>query len=230
MQKKLGILGGMGPMATVDFMRRIVVKSPATCDQEHIPMIISNNPTTPDRTTCILHQGSDPIDVLLKDLDNLKQAGATKVVIPCNTAHHWLEKLSNRGVEFISIIDSVLNAAQEKKMQRIGIMATDATIKINLYRQGILDRGLEPLQPDEQGQAQVMEGILAVKAGNIAKGRELMAPIFDQLIADGADGVILGCTEIPLAFDDFSEQKKQRALDSLDLLAEQCVNYYYYQA
>lgn len=228
MQKKLGILGGMGPMATVDFIRRIVSKSPATCDQEHIPMIISNNPITPDRTTCLLHQGTDPIDVLLSDLAHLKQSGATKTVIPCNTAHYWLDKLSGHGIDFISIIDSVLNAAQEKKMQRIGIMATDATIKTQIYHRGIVERGLQPLQPDEQQQAQVMAGILAVKAGDIAKGRTLMEPVFDALLAAGADGVILGCTEIPLAFADFPEHKLNVALDSLELLAEQCVNYYYY--
>jgi aspartate racemase len=231
MDKKLGILGGMGPMATVDFVKRIVEKSPACSDQEHMSMIISNDPLTPDRTKHILENGENPLTKMLNNLMNLKDSGATKVVIPCNTAHYWLDKLSRtERVSFISIIESVMEEASKRKMSTIGVLATNATIQTGIYRDAIDGRGMRVLEPTEQEQQQVMDGIYQVKSGQILRGRALMEPVFDSLIARGADGVVLGCTEIPLAFDEFSPDKKAKALDSLDLLADQCVNYYYYEA
>lgn len=227
MHKKLGILGGMRPMATVDFMKRVVEKSPAASDQEHIPMIISNNPLTPDRTTCILDNGDDPIDVMMHDLQDLKSSGATKVVVPCNTAHYWIDKLSDVHLSFISIIDSVIDEVCRRKMQNIGILATDATLKAKIYERSIESEGKHAILPTPEQQQDVMAGIKAVKAGDIERGRALMEPVFDSLLEQGADGVILGCTEIPLAFDAFSDEKKAKSLDSLDLLADECVKYYY---
>lgn len=230
MNKKLGVLGGMGPLATVDFIRRIVDKSPARSDQEHIPMIISNNPSIPDRTKCILEHGEDPLEMMKMNLASLTNSGATKVVIPCNTAHYWLDRLSDNNVSFISIIETVILEAKRREMGQVGILATNATIKTNIYANALLNNGMEAICPTEAEQSQVMEGIYAVKSGNILLGQELMEPVFDSLIARGADGVILGCTEIPLAFDSISDDKKAKSLDSLDLLAERCVQYYYYEA
>lgn len=231
MDKKLGVLGGMGPMATVDFVKRIVEKSPAGSDQEHMAMIISNDPVIPDRTKHILENGENPLTKMLNNLVNLKDSGATKVVIPCNTAHYWLDKLSGtERVSFISIIDAVMNEASRRKMNKVGVLATNATIKTGIYTNAIEQRGMVALMPSEQQQQQVMDGIYAVKAGRMEEGKALMEPIFDSLIEQGAEGVVLGCTEIPLAFDTFSEVKKRKSLDSLDLLADQCVKYYYYDA
>ncbi|WP_375749318.1 aspartate/glutamate racemase family protein [Vibrio sp. HN007] len=228
MSKMLGILGGMGPMATVDFVKRVVEKSPARSDQEHIPMIISNNPIIPDRTKCIMENGEDPLNTMLNNLMSLKDSGATKVVIPCNTAHYWLNKLNKTNVPFISIIDAVIQEASDRKMNTIGILATTATVKTGIYADAISQAGMDSIVPSETEQEQVMEGIYAVKAGDIEKGKALMEPVFDKLIEQGADGVILGCTEIPLAFDNIAEHKKEKALDSLDLLANKCVEYYYH--
>ncbi|WED25291.1 amino acid racemase [Vibrio sp. DW001] len=231
MDKKLGVLGGMGPMATVDFVKRIVEKSPACSDQEHMSMIISNDPVIPDRTKHILENGENPLEKMLKNLMNLKNSGATKVVIPCNTAHYWLDKLShNERVPFISIIDAVMNEASRRQMCRVGVLATNATIQTGIYTNAIEIRGMQAILPTAKEQFQVMEGIYCVKAGQIEQGRRLMEPVFDSLINKGADGVVLGCTEIPLAFDTLPADKMAKALDSLDLLADQCVNYYYYDA
>ncbi|MFC1236284.1 aspartate/glutamate racemase family protein [Vibrio sp. F74] len=231
MDKKLGVLGGMGPMATVDFVKRIVEKSPACSDQEHMSMIISNDPVIPDRTKHILENGENPLGKMLKNLMNLKDSGATKVVIPCNTAHYWLDKLSNNErVSFISIIDAVMNEASRRQMCRVGVLATNATIQTGIYTHAIETRGMQAILPTATEQFQVMEGIYCVKAGQIEQGRRLMEPVFDSLINNGADGVVLGCTEIPLAFDTLRADKMAKALDSLDLLADQCVNYYYYDA
>ncbi|MDB1124040.1 cysteate racemase [Vibrio algarum] len=231
MNKKLGVLGGMGPMATVDFVKRIVEKSPACSDQEHMSMIISNDPLIPDRTKHILENGENPLKKMLNNLVNLKESGATKVVIPCNTAHYWLDKLScNERVSFISIIDAVMNEAGRRSMRRVGVLATNATIQTGIYTKAIESRGMKALMPSKHEQQLVMEGIYCVKAGKIAEGRALMEPVFDSLIKKGAEGVVLGCTEIPLAFDTLPVDKMEKALDSLDLLADQCVNYYYYEA
>ncbi len=230
MDKKLGVLGGMGPMATIDFIKRIVEKSPATFDQEHIPMVISNNPAIPDRTKHILENGESPFEMMLNDLMTLQKSGVTKVVIPCNTAHYWLDKLNQaEPFSFISIIDTAINEADNRAMKKIGILATSATISTGIYAKALKQRSMETLLPDNEQQLQVMEGIYKVKAGQIEKGRILMEPIFDSLIEQGADGVILGCTEIPLAFDKLAPEKRVNTLDSLDLLADQCVKYYYNQ-
>ncbi|WED24829.1 amino acid racemase [Vibrio sp. JC009] len=231
MNKKLGILGGMGPMATIDFARRILDKSPALSDQEHIPMIISNNPAIPDRTRCILSNGENPLQMMLNNLQSLLVSGATKIVIPCNTAHYWLGKLQeSKEASFISIIDTVAGEAQKRKMKSVAIMATDATIQTGIYKDAILKRGMTPVHPDSLDQEKIMAGIYAVKSGRIDEGKSLMLPIYEKLINQGCDGVILGCTEIPLAFESLTELYKAKALDSLDILAQQCVDYYYYQA
>ncbi len=228
MDKKLGVLGGMGPMATIDFVKRMVEKSPATSDQEHIPMVISNNPLIPDRTKHLLENGLSPFDMMLNDLITLKKSAVTKVVIPCNTAHYWLDKLYQaEPFSYISLIDTVINEAANRAMKKVAVLATNATIVTEMYAKALEQREMETLLPDSKQQQQVMEGIYAVKAGQVEKGRSLIEPVFDSLIEQGADGVILGCTEIPLAFDNLAAEKKQKSLDSLDLLANQCVKYYY---
>ncbi|MDV7104963.1 amino acid racemase [Vibrio sp. TH_r3] len=230
MNKKLGVLGGMGPMATVDFVRRIVEKSPASSDQEHMAMIISNDPVIPDRTKHIMENGENPLTKMLNNLMTLRESGATKVVIPCNTAHYWLDKLSaDEKVSFISIIEAVMSEASRRHMSKVGVLATNATIQTGIYTRAIESRSMTAILPTDPQQQQVMQGIYSVKSGKIEQGREMMEPVFDDLIARGAEGVVLGCTEIPIAFDHFCSEKKSRALDSLDILADQCVKYYYYE-
>jgi aspartate racemase len=224
MQKIIGVLGGMGPLATVEFMKKVITQTPAAIDQEHIPMLIRNIPQIPDRTQFILGLGADPYIELSRGFSELCRAGATCIVIPCNTAHFWYDRLASAShVHMISIIQSVANRAHDLKHHKVGILATDATIKTSLYQLALQTQGIDVCIPEHAQQVDVMNGIKAVKAGQIALATALISPAFEQMIAYGADAVILGCTEIPIALNNISQLSPEKCLDSLDILAHQCV-------
>ncbi|OAN18215.1 aspartate racemase [Photobacterium jeanii] len=224
MLKKLGILGGMGPLATVTFMQKIIARTPAHNDQEHIPMLVSNVPQIPDRTACILNKGPDPFPVLKQGFEQLQQSGADCIVIPCNTAHFWYPRLTtNSQVHTISIIDSVVQEAVYRKYRSVGILATTATMMTNMYQGRLAEKGIDAIETTEQEQQQVMAGIYAVKAGNVAEGQKLMAPVFEAMLARGADAVIFGCTEIPVALELQAQTRPDACLDSLEILADECI-------
>ncbi|MGF1690188.1 aspartate/glutamate racemase family protein [Photobacterium kagoshimensis] len=224
MLKTLGILGGMGPLATVTFMQKIIARTPAHNDQEHIPMLVSNVPQIPDRTACILNKGPDPFPILKQGFEQLQNSGAGCIVIPCNTAHFWYSRLQAiSNIHTISIIDSVVAEANYRQYQRVGILATTATMMTNMYQGRLAEKGIDAIETTEQEQQQVMAGIYAVKAGNVAEGTQLMLPIFNAMLARGADAVIFGCTEIPVALEDEAKNRPNVCLDSLEILADECI-------
>ena len=224
----LGVLGGMGPLATVDFMQKIIGMSKAGSDQEHIPMMVRNVPQIPDRTASILYQGDDPFPALLEGLKALEHSGVECVVIPCNTAHYWFERLQQQtSTPMISILDCVSSAIQSRGIQRVGLMATNATVATGIYKQRIEGEGGECLIPDADGQEEIMRSIYDIKAGRLEEGRRRMEQVFNQLISDGAQAVILGCTEIPVGLAEIAQQKPLQCIDATALLAEACVNWHY---
>ncbi|WP_317982784.1 cysteate racemase [Vibrio penaeicida] len=224
MDRVIGVLGGMGPLATAEFMKKVILHTPASVDQEHIPMLIRNIPQVPDRTNFLMGFGTDPFAALEHGFGELLKAGATCIVIPCNTAHHWYERLiHNRHVHTISIIESVVEQAISRGFQRVGILATDATIQTNLYQSSLGQYGIEALVPNHWQQMAVMEGIKAVKSGHLNVATNIIEPIFDELVKRGADAVILGCTEIPVALEKIEQEVPEKCLDSLEILAQKCV-------
>ncbi|WP_299018179.1 aspartate/glutamate racemase family protein [uncultured Photobacterium sp.] len=224
MSRKLGILGGMGPLATVEFMQKIISRTPAHNDQQHIPMLVSNNPQIPDRTAYILGGGQDPFPVLKQGLEQLQDAGAECIVMPCNTAHYWYPRLTGCSkVHTISIIDSVVDEAKLRQYRKVGVMATSATMMTRMYQTKLAQKQIEAIETTEDEQQAVMEGIYAVKAGNVEYGKQLMQPVFKALLARGAEAVIFGCTEIPVALSEQTIEQPQSCLDSLDILAEQSI-------
>ncbi|PSW21168.1 aspartate/glutamate racemase family protein [Photobacterium sanctipauli] len=226
MSRKLGILGGMGPLATVEFMQKIIAQTPASSDQQHIPMLVSNNPQIPDRTAFLISNGEDPYPVLKQGMEQLEQAGAECIVIPCNTAHYWYPRLSNGcRVHTISILDSVVTEAQHRGYRKVGIMATTATMTTRMYETKLAQKQIASVAPNPVQQEAVMAGIYAVKAGDVEKGHQLMKPVFDDLIEKGADAIILGCTEIPVALAETVYHQPQQCLDSLDILAKACIEW-----
>ena len=132
----LGILGGMGPMATVDFMGKIVRNTPASCDQDHIQMVVCSATDVPDRTAAILGHGADPFPAMLNALRRLELSGATRIAIPCNTAHHWHGALqAETSVPIIHIVDAVVDALAQQVHPTIGVLATDGTVRAGIYQQ-----------------------------------------------------------------------------------------------
>nr|WP_087020458.1 amino acid racemase [Thaumasiovibrio subtropicus] len=227
-ERKLGILGGMGPLATVAFMQKIIELTDAVQDQGHLPMIVSNVPQIPDRTSAILNQGVDPFPMLKKHLNELESAHASLFVMPCNTAHYWHEKLSAQSkLASISIIDSVVNNIAERGLTKVGILATSATLSTRLYQSRLADEQVACVVPDGQAQEQVMAGIYAVKSGAYDKGSALLMDAFDRLRQQGAQAVILGCTEIPIALSALAKTHPEWCIDSIEVLAKACVNWYF---
>ncbi|WP_375322632.1 aspartate/glutamate racemase family protein [Aliivibrio logei] len=228
MNKKLGILGGMGPLATVEFMMKIITQTPAHNDQEHIPMVVSSVPQIPDRTAFIMGHGTDPYPELKHSFDQLEQSGAECIVIPCNTAHYWYPQLSATShVHTISIIDSVVQETQLRKHKTVGLLATTATMKTKMYQQKLNQYNINVIETDDLQQQAVMAGIYEVKAGNVEKGKAMMLPVFEDMLAQGAEAVIFGCTEIPVALAEQNMTSPTQCLDSLEILAKYCVEWSY---
>ncbi|MGF1700778.1 amino acid racemase [Photobacterium makurazakiensis] len=226
MSRKLGILGGMGPLATVEFMQKIISQTPAHNDQQHIPMLVSNNPQIPDRTAFLISNGADPYPALKQGMEQLQQAGAECIVMPCNTAHYWYPRLANScNVHTISILDSVVKEAHCRNYCKVGVMATTATMQTRMYQTKLAQKQIATIGTTSPQQQAVMDGIYAVKAGDIKLGHQLMKPVFDSLIAQGAEAVILGCTEIPVALAELAHNQPELCLDSLNILAKACIEW-----
>lgn len=202
----LGILGGMGPAATVDLFDRIVRATPAQRDQDHIPILIVNDPAIPDRSAAILHGGEDPTPRLRAGIEKLAAMGAAFVAIPCNTAHFYLPVLSeNAPIPLLDMIgETVATLGREHPaVERVGVLATSGTLAVGLYQNGLRKAGLMPVEPSPAEIEQMMDAIYGPQgvktAGVTAEGRRGLQAAGNALIQRGAQVLILGCTEIPLA-------------------------------
>ena len=203
MARIIGILGGMGPLATADLYQKIIRATPATCDQEHLHVVIDANPAIPDRTAFLRGIGPDPLPLLTAGLRRLEGAGASFVVVPCNTAHAFLPALRERSG--IPILDMVAETAasvrtQYPQVRCVGILATQGTLDFGLYHAALRAEGLEPLQPapDDEDRL-VMAAIAAVKGGDTGPAvGALLAEAGRRLALAGAEVLLAACTEIPL--------------------------------
>jgi aspartate racemase len=200
-EKIVGILGGMGPEATADFFTKVIALSPAGSDQDHLRIIIDNNPKIPDRTKAILNVGESPLSELIKTAKNLEKAGVDFIVIPCNTAHYFYEDLIKEvTVPLLHMIREVADAIKTSlpECKKVGLLATTGTVTSNLYQRDIQQKGIEVITPDVQGQAKVMDAITKIKAGQKDIARKLLVEIGKLLIKNKAEAIILGCTDIPV--------------------------------
>lgn len=201
----LGVLGGMGPLASAEFMRRLTLLTPAARDQDHIPAILVSDPRVPDRTEARLRGGEDPLPALLRGIRVLEAAGCGAIAIPCNTAHGWFEGM--RAATPLAILH-IVDAAEADLLRqgvrpgRIGLMGTAATLAMRLYQERLEARGWECLVPTpEEMASHVSPAIAQVKANDVAGAYAPLAEIAGRLMARGAHAVVLGCTEIPLGVD-----------------------------
>ena len=201
----LGVLGGMGPLATLDFLRKVLDATPAQVDQDHLPVVTSSIPQVPDRTAAFRGLGESPLPALIASGERLKRAGAGLIVIPCNTAHLWFEPLQQAlGVPMLHLIDTALDetVALVRPGARVGLMGTAATIESRLYTDR-RDDGLAWLLPTaDEMDTLVMPGIEAMTAGDMAASTALLQRAAGALAGRGAEALLLGCTEIPLVLND----------------------------
>jgi aspartate racemase len=199
MKKTIGIIGGMGPLATVDLFGKIVKNTPAKKDQDHIRVVIDNNTDIPDRTAALLEGGADPAPQMIKSVERLVAGGADVLIMPCNTAHGFLERVREASpVPVLNMIELTCQALVERGVTRAGLLATTGTIQTGIYHKYFKD--VELLLPDEQEQQQVMALIYdGVKAGKADFDARPVQQIAQRLLERGAQSIILGCTELPLA-------------------------------
>ena len=199
----IGILGGMGPLATADLYTKIIERTAATADQEHIPVVMHADPRVPDRTAALLRGGEDPTPWLVRGGQALAAQGATFIVMPCNTAHAFLPRVQpDVARPFLSMIDAAADAiVRDHPAARIvGLLATNGTIASEIYQRALRQRGLETLTPADEPQAErVMAAIAAVKAGKYGRdSTALLVEAADGLVERGADVLLAACTEIPI--------------------------------
>lgn len=206
MMKLVGVLGGMGPMATVDFFEKVVKLTPVATDQEHIPMIIYNNPQIPSRIDAILENKTSPKDELVRSAKYLEDIGAKVIVIPCNTAHLWYEDIKNAvDIEVLHIVEVVADYIQSRQKSgnsEIMLFATAATAKMNLYQSIFKTRGVELKTPTVEEQQIIADAIDMVKAGKLEDNPHLpsLKKIMNDYYKQGIGSFVAGCTEVPILF------------------------------
>lgn len=198
--KKLGIIGGLGPMATAHFLRLLTQMSDAETDQEHMEICMISNPATPDRTKFILGESTDsPLPQMAEAGKKLKGLGAELLAIPCITAHYFHGELEERtGLRILNAVEETARYLQERGIQSAGIMATDGTIKSGLFQRALARKGIESVIPDERYQRKLMDIIyLDIKAGKTPDGGGF-ADVAANLRDGGAQVILPACTELSL--------------------------------
>lgn len=221
----IGVLGGMGPSATVDFLEKLVRLTPALRDQDHLPFIVANLPHIHDRSSAILGYGRNPLPQLLAGIEMLNQTAVGVIAIPCNSSHHWFEEMSRSSkVPLLHIASACVNAIPLANASLVAIFATRGALASGFYQRELLTRGIDSCVPDATTQEQVDLCIRAVKAGQIEVGGQHLTQACLATRLQGATAFIMGCTELPVA----SRHANLAALvpvDSSLALAQACVDF-----
>ena len=227
----IGVLGGMGPLATVDFFSKVLDATPAKGDTDHVPLLIQSDPRIAPRPAAILGDGRSPLPELLAGRDRLIAAGAMALVMPCNTAHFWYPHLlKGCRVPFLSIVDASVKELSRlaDAGSKIGVIATRATLAAQIFDLPLVRLGYSVVLPDEVMMDKlVLPGIEMVKAGETLHGGQLIEQAVQTLLNNGTRAVILACTETPLALDAIKSQLRSHCVDTTAALARCCVAWWH---
>tara|TARA_B100000315_G_C14387936_1_gene500525 strand:- start:93 stop:842 length:750 start_codon:yes stop_codon:yes gene_type:complete len=226
----LGVLGGMGPLATADFLTKLISLTPGSVDADHIPVVISSEPQIPLRVLGVDNDDPDsPLPAMMDRRDLLLQAGVRAIAMPCNTAHYWHGNLtSGLDIPFFHIVDAVIESLQAMGQpgRTVGLMATKASIEGRLYEDPIRERGFGCLVADADLTAShVIPGIALVKENRLAEAKTLLGETVERLLDAGAEKVVLGCTELPVGLDMSDPWVAERCIDPTAALAQTCINW-----
>ncbi|MFJ7982947.1 aspartate/glutamate racemase family protein [Lysinibacillus xylanilyticus] len=222
-KQTLGIIGGVGPLATMFIGEMIVRRTKATKDQEHLHTIIDNDTNIPDRTAFILDSTKEnPVPVIVADAKKLASVGANMIAIPCNTAHTFYDEIDEGSpVPVLHMIRETAKRASDLGAKRVGILATTGTLTSRMYQDALEEFGITPVIPDDVMKEKVMSIIYDyVKAGKDVS-HEDWQPIEETMLALNCDRIVLGCTELSIVNRDLKLCDKY--IDSLIVLAERAI-------
>jgi aspartate racemase len=223
--KTIGVIGGMGPAATLDLFAKLLAATGAERDQDHFRILIDNNPRVPDRNAAIAGRGPSPGPQLAASARGLEDAGADFLIIACNTAHAFAAEIEAAiTIPLVSMIDATVDAAMEKNPVRVGVLAADGCRRAQLYHRAFAARGVEPLFLADAAQADFMTLLYRIKAGDIgAETRRRMQQLAIHLSARGAQAIVAACTEVPLVLD--ADVLAVPLISSTDALVARAVAY-----
>ena len=219
----IGVLGGMGPAATIDLLRRIISLTPASNDVDHIRTLVDNNPQVPSRINYLIkRQGENPAPVLVSMAESLESMGADLLVMPCNTAHLYAPEIESAvSIRFLNMVElTVERVATQVQAGKVGLLASTAIHQTKLYESIFADRGLATMVPDDALQAQLMKLIMAIKAGDLSES-DLLQRIVENMLAEQAQCVVIACTELSALGD--SLDVPVPVIDASQCLAEVAV-------
>lgn len=221
--KTLGVIGGLGPMATAYFMELVTKMTHASCDQEHLQMIVYSQPTIPDRTAYILKKNpNSPVHEMVRLAKLLQQQDVDAIAIPCVTAHYFWQDISSQVEPLVlNALTGTVEHLRENGIRRVGIMATDGTIATGLLQRTLENAGMEVLLPDVESQKGIMNLIYRDIKANRPPDMELFRTVSGKLHSDGAEVIILGCTELSLIKKDYNIGPG--FIDALEVLARLAV-------
>ncbi|MFO7769167.1 MAG: amino acid racemase [bacterium] len=222
-EKVVGVIGGMGPEATSYFYMRLITRTPARRDQEHLRVIIDSNAKIPDRTGSILAgEPEKALEAIASSAQLLEEMGAELLVMPCNSAHYFYDDLIPRiHVPMLDMIEEVFARIEQEGLGQVGLLATTGTVRTGVYARAAGDIGL--IEPSEEDQEAIHQAIYEIKehgGGEADRLRAQILAVVGHLKARGAEGVILGCTELPLLFGPEGEEGGTRRFDSTEILVE----------
>ncbi|CDX16708.1 Aspartate racemase [Mesorhizobium sp. ORS 3324] len=220
----VGVLGGMGPAATIDLMRRVMEATPAADDSDHIHLLVDQNPKVPSRIDALINgTGPSPLDELVRMAKGLESAGATMLAIACNTAHGYVGDIAAAvSIPLLDMIALTAEAIARRPLprRRIGMLASTAVVQLGLYERAFEAFGIETRYPNDQ--AEIMAVIKAVKKeGATAELRSRLDTVARQLAADDVDLLAIACTELSLLID--GRDAGMAKVDALDVLASAIV-------
>jgi aspartate racemase len=231
---KLGVVGGVGPAATADFMTKLVRNTPAACDQDHIKVMVEQNPQIPDRTDALLGNGDDPTLALYATCKTLEEGGANLIAIPCNTAHAFVERIQSAlKVPIVNMLTCTADYLRDSfpTLCEVGVLATSGTLDSGVYERSLQTRGFVQVAPAPSAQARLMNAIYGprgAKAGYTSgECADDLAAAVDDLVAQGVQVIVLACTELPLLLRDAvlacPGGRVVRLVDPTEVLARACV-------
>ena len=228
-EKIIGIIGGMGPEATLDLYREIIRATPAQRDQDHLRVIIDSNPKIPDRTPAIIGDGENPVPAMVMSCRVLERAGADFGIIPCISAHYFIEEMRAQiDLPILSVFDAVSAriADHHPDIKSVGLLATSGTVQGGRFARRLADHGIATIVPESHVQANLMDAIYRIKASQDpaerAKSKAILVSAAEHVIDRGAQGIIAGCTEIPLELK--PRDLAQPLFNPLEILARAAVD------